>query len=118
MFTYGFTIKCNWRGYDNNVQALVSFIIDLFKDHELLVTNFEEDSKGRLHAHGAIRTVGKIRYTDFKVKGWAIYLRRVYELSGWYQYIQKDVTEHRERLEEMEEEYYKHNYGFAVDAAV
>ncbi len=108
MFTYGFTIKCNWKGYHGDIKELTQFIYDLFIEQTVLLINFENDSKGRLHAHGALETLEKLRYTDYKVEGWSIYLRRVYEMSGWYQYIQKDIQAHQEEAIE----YYKNHYAF------
>ncbi len=96
-YYYGFTIKCNKKGEGEDCLSIEAAINEVYRarSFEVPVIRFENDSKGKLHAHGVITTIKPLQYTSIRKKGWHFYHKRVYQDSGWMRYIEKDIDEHR-----------------------
>ncbi len=95
---YSITIKCNYKGIgetENEIGGVYSKVLSYTKGVDL-VHSYEKDTKGKLHLHGYFKSSKRFRYIDLKKTGWNIYLRRVYEHTGWYTYLMKDISSHNE----------------------
>ncbi len=89
-YYYGFSIKCNHSGIGGSAQEILDQTNLIFGLNNLQKLEFEKDSKGKLHGHGELKFTKKIIYKKYTKKGWHIYIRRIYEHTGWYKYMLKD----------------------------
>ncbi len=96
MYFYSITIKCNQKGKGETISQIGDVFLDLLRktSSESLLYTFEKDSHEKNHLHGYFRSNNKLIYKDLRVKGWNIYIRRVYEHTGWYNYLMKDLKNH------------------------
>jgi len=103
MYYYSITIKCNKKDEGNDrdeIQSIYDHIIECTQSVNLKYT-FELDSWDKLHLHGYFQTSNKLVYKHLKKKGWNIYLRRVYQSTGWFTYLMKDVELSREITDDL-----------------
>ncbi len=91
-YYYGFTIKCNKKGIGESIAEINTVLGEIFSDPIMIeITEYEKDTKDKQHAHGVIKSPDKILYKNHCKKGWHIYIRRIYENTGWMRYVQKDL---------------------------
>ncbi len=98
MYYYGFSLKCNRKGEGEDVAAISCVANLTFGSIHIQKISFEKDSKGKLHAHGELSFEAPITYKDYHHFGWHVYIRRIYEHTGWYRYMVKDQMDHDENL--------------------
>ncbi len=98
MFYYSLTVKCNKKGVGETVQELDMVLQDILVRTEasFLRSTYEggPNTDLKLHLHSYFSSPNKLKYTDYKKRGWMIYFRRVYEHTGWFKYMQKDLLDH------------------------
>lgn len=96
--TYGITISNNQKGLETSFQDLNQTCEDLVQhaemyleiDSRIYTIRFELKPRTKhLHLHGVLATSRPIRYTDWKVKGMQVYIRKLVKPQGWLDYINK-----------------------------
>ncbi len=111
---YAITIK-------NNLNSRVAYKKDLLhilnssklrQVGQIFNIRFEVDSKSKLHLHCGIISTKKIRYKNHQVKGWNIYMRKMYNPKGWINYINKTGGSPYQQELLLLIHYYRHNYCF------
>ncbi len=93
MHYYSFTIKCNIPDQGNTFLEFDELYVKIFasKGGILQYANHERDSRGKLHTHGVVKFAKEISYKNHMVKGWHIYLHRLYDWEGWLRYTVKNL---------------------------
>jgi len=90
---YAVTVKCNFKGsftYRDDFNVIFDHMTERWGAIFPKIS-YELDSKLVLHAHAHMLAPPGIKYTDAKVKGWIIYIRRIDgNLKRWTEYIDKD----------------------------
>ncbi len=111
MIKYAFTLKCNWRDFNDDRDLLIKMIKSIYVDYKVVTYYFEdEDKKGaktRLHVHGVIEAPPKLQYRQFCRKGWHLHHKRMYS-DDWINYIKKQ----EKRREKENINFIKNNYAF------
>lgn len=91
---YAFTCKINGikvQLYPNiNAKCYEPFFDRLYKLSEVVTYCGEADSKGLLHYHGVIRIPTNFFRKNLRVKGYHLYLKRIYRLRFWVDYCFKN----------------------------
>lgn len=89
---YAFTIKNNSK-FVNPVPSTYDECIEKFKQHgcKVLYKYYENDSKDRLHVHGAVRIPDSLYRKTLMIKNYHLCLRRIYNMTGWCNYCKKDT---------------------------
>ncbi len=97
MYYYSITLKCNVKGLGETSDEIFFVYDEVLRNSEgkNLVSSIERDSKGKNHLHGYFKTSLRLSYKSLKKVNWMVYLRRVYEHTGWYKYLMKDVESHK-----------------------
>ncbi len=62
----------------------------LYRLTNVIIYCGEVDSKGKLHYHGVIRIQNNFYRKDLRIKGYHLYLKRVYRLRDWVDYCFKN----------------------------
>ncbi len=113
---YSLTIKCNLKKWEEDLGDLTTMygkILDHCKGTDL---KFEVegggDSEKRLHIHCYFKTKRKLKYTDYRRKGYNVFFRRVYEHTGWMRYLQKDLNQHNPEQDELIQKIQQGEYLF------
>lgn len=88
------SIKCNHNYFSQpQLDDIYKYIISFYKrifGIKLVQSVYELDSKGKLHYHGIIMSPSHIKYPQFFIKGFMIYVKKITDLPGWMKYIYKN----------------------------
>lgn len=94
MNKYCFNLKCNYNGLSvNDLADLYKFYIYHLKKTlkiEFVTGAFELDSKEKLHLHSIIKASAEHRYSEFKMRGFMVWIKPMTNEAGWYQYMFKN----------------------------
>jgi len=88
---WAFTVKKlgkNPKEYDE--KSYESFFKVLYQLSEVVVMCGEIDGKAVLHYHGVIRIGSNFYRKNLRVKGYHLYLKRIYRLRQWVNYCFKN----------------------------
>ncbi len=91
---YAFTVKINGipvKDYKKiDEKSYVIFFTQLYQLSEVITYCGEIDSKSLLHYHGVIRLKSNFYRKNLRVKGYHLYLKRIYRLRFWVDYCFKN----------------------------
>ncbi len=101
-YYYGYTIKRTVKDDQSTINTLLNIFDLVFPQTDIIseIMTFENDSKGRLHAHGTLTSLHKLNYREHKMYSWHIYLRRIYDHTGWLRYVKKDIKQKNDLRDE------------------
>ncbi len=86
---WAFTVKYLSRKTEVTELQYEPFFKVLYQLSEVVTMCGEVDSKGILHYHGVIRLSDKFYRKNLRVKGYHLYLKRIYNLVEWIKYTVK-----------------------------
>ncbi len=88
---WAFTVKkLGKRNKGIDEKAYEPFFKILYQLSEVIVSCGEVDSKSILHYHGVIRIKANFYRKNLRVKGYHLYLKRIYRLRNWVDYCFKN----------------------------
>ncbi len=88
---WAFTVKkLGKRNKGIDEKAYEPFFKILYQLSEVIVMCGEVDSKAILHYHGVIRIRSNFFRKNLRVKGYHLYLKRIYKLRNWVDYCFKN----------------------------
>lgn len=90
---FAFTVKViNFKTLGIPTVKTYQPIFNLWKKKKCIIETiqYEDDSKGILHAHGIIRIPKKVFRKDLAYNGITTKLKLIFDREGWIEYIKKD----------------------------
>ncbi len=87
---WGFTVKILKNPVKATANSYEPFFKVLYQLSEVVTYCGEIDSKGVLHYHGVIRLPVNFYRKNLRIKGYHLYLKRIYNLQRWVDYCFKD----------------------------
>ncbi len=91
---YAFTVKINGirvKDYQTiDAKSYQPFFNILYQLSEVITYCGEVDNKGLLHYHGVIRIKTNFYRKNLRVKGYHLYIKRIYRLRYWVDYCFKN----------------------------
>ncbi len=91
---WGFTVKILKDPVKANAESYEPFFRVLYQLSEVITYCGEIDSKGVLHYHGVIRLPVNFYRKNLRIKGYHLYLKRIYNLQRWIDYCFKSHNEY------------------------
>jgi len=92
---WAFTVKTLGTAKTVDEKDYEPFFKVLYKLSEVVTLCGEVDSKGVLHYHGVIRLDSNFYRKNLRVEGYHLYLKRIYNLLKWMNYIFKNDADKR-----------------------
>ena len=94
---YAVTIKQIQQGYTPTKVETYQTLLELLRTHKGIEveSQFELDSKGRIHLHGIFNARRNLKVDRFKKQYWHIHIQSLetqQDLDNWLKYIRKDLT--------------------------
>ncbi len=87
---FGFTVKVLSRPKGATYDRYRRFFDNLFACVEVICYCGEDDSRGILHYHGAIKVKKSFLLKKLRIKGYHLYLKPVYNFKDWSAYCFKN----------------------------
>jgi len=88
---WAFTVKTNQKdGKKADEKSYEPFFKILYQLSEVIVSCGEIDSRNILHYHGVIRIPSNFYRKNLRVKGYYLYLKRIFKLREWVDYCFKN----------------------------
>ncbi len=87
---WALTVKFLSRKKEVTAESYEPFFKVLYQLSEVVTMCGEADSKGVLHYHGVIRLADNFYRKNLRIKGYHLYLKRIYNLAEWIKYTMKE----------------------------
>ncbi len=86
---WAFTVKIHADGKTADEKSYEPFFKILYQLSEVITMCGEIDSKNILHYHGVIRLSSNFYRKNLRVKGYHLYLKRIFAIRQWVNYCFK-----------------------------
>lgn len=97
---YAVTIKQIQQGYNPTKVETYQTLLEMLRCHKGIEaeSQFETDSRGRIHLHGIFQARKNLLVTRFKKQYWHIHIQPLAtqaDMDNWIKYIRKDLKAHQ-----------------------
>lgn len=91
--SYSFTLRKTKVNKSNPVseQDYFNHIYELTEKTGSTMSNYVFEKTGGLHMHGVLEIPINTYMLKFRVRGWKMHLKEIWNYAGWQQYMAKEV---------------------------